>query len=88
MRASQLRDLEIEDLYLRLGELKEELFNLRFQFATGQLDNHKAIKRLRRDVARVQTVLREHELRAFEEEEERLAAQREGAADDAEVAEQ
>ncbi|MFM7718972.1 MAG: 50S ribosomal protein L29 [Actinomycetota bacterium] len=62
-----LRDVATEDLLERLDGLKEELFNLRFQLATGQLDNPMRIKGARHDVARILTVLRERELAAAEE---------------------
>ena len=62
MRAAEIRDLSVDELQTRLGEVKEELFNLRFQNATGQLDNYKRLGELRRDVARIKTVLREREL--------------------------
>jgi large subunit ribosomal protein L29 len=61
-KASNLRDLDRSDLEDRLVEVKEELFNLRFQNATGQLDNYKRLGELRRDVARIKTLLREREL--------------------------
>lgn len=51
-----------EELQRRMDELKTELFNLRFQLATGQLDNPMQIKRVRKDIARVQTIIREREL--------------------------
>jgi large subunit ribosomal protein L29 len=59
MKAVELRDMMDEDLLVRLEALKEELFNLRFQVATGQLDNPMRMKQVRHDVARVLTVLRE-----------------------------
>ena len=62
MRAAEIRDLSVDELQTRLAEVKEELFNLRFQNATGQLDNYKRLGELRRDVARIKTVLREREL--------------------------
>jgi large subunit ribosomal protein L29 len=61
-KASDLRDLDRSDLENRLAETKEELFNLRFQNATGQLDNYKRLGELRRDVARIKTLLRQREL--------------------------
>ncbi|MDP9068535.1 MAG: 50S ribosomal protein L29 [Actinomycetota bacterium] len=61
-KTSEIRDLSVDELQTRLGEVKEELFNLRFQNATGQLDNYKRLGELRRDVARIKTVLREREL--------------------------
>ena len=51
-----------EELDRKLAELKEELFNLRFQLATGQLDNPMRVKAVRKDIARVHTVRREREL--------------------------
>ena len=68
-RSSEIRDLPIEDIQQRLVEAKEELFNLRFQNATGQLDNYKRIGQLRKDVARLKTILRENELKAHAEAE-------------------
>lgn len=62
VRVSELRELPIEDIERQLEEVKEELFNLRFQNATGQLDNYKRLGELRRDVARLRTLLREREL--------------------------
>ncbi len=60
--AAQLRDLSQADLTDKLTEAKEELFNLRFQAATGQLENHGRLRAVRRDIARIYTVLREREL--------------------------
>ncbi|GAA5146808.1 50S ribosomal protein L29 [Pseudonocardia eucalypti] len=60
--ASELRELTDEELVLRLRESKEELFNLRFQMATGQLDNNRRLRTVRHDIARVYTVMREREL--------------------------
>jgi large subunit ribosomal protein L29 len=62
IKISDLTELSVEELQERLGETKEELFNLRFQNATGQLDNYKRLGELRRDVARIKTVLRAREL--------------------------
>jgi large subunit ribosomal protein L29 len=67
VKAAEIRDLDDDALRQRLAETKEELFNLRFQNATGQLDNYKRLGDLRRDVARLKTVLRERELAALEE---------------------
>jgi large subunit ribosomal protein L29 len=61
-KAVELRELPDDDLYVRIESAKEELFNLRFQLATGQLDNTARLKELRHDVARLATVLREREL--------------------------
>ncbi len=60
--ASDLRELREDELVLRLRESKEELFNLRFQVATGQLDNNRRLHHVRRDIARIYTVMREREL--------------------------
>jgi large subunit ribosomal protein L29 len=60
--ASELRELNDEELVLRLRESKEELFNLRFQMATGQMDNNRRLRTVRHDIARIYTVMREREL--------------------------
>ena len=57
-----LRSLEDDELVTKLGEAKEELFNLRFQAATGQLESHGRLHAVRRDIARIYTVMREREL--------------------------
>jgi large subunit ribosomal protein L29 len=62
VRASELHDLPVTELEERLRDTKEELFNLRFQNATGQLDNYRRLRELRRDVARLRTVLRQREI--------------------------
>jgi large subunit ribosomal protein L29 len=61
-RAVEVRELADEELLTRLRESKEELFNLRFQVATGQLDNNRRLQTVRRDIARIYTVMREREL--------------------------
>jgi large subunit ribosomal protein L29 len=61
-KASEIRDLTTEEAELRLSETQEELFNLRFQNATGQLDNYRRLGELRRDIARIHTILRERQL--------------------------
>jgi large subunit ribosomal protein L29 len=61
-KTSELRELPDDELYVRIDGAKEELFNLRFQLATGQLDNTARLKELRHDVARLATVLREREI--------------------------
>ncbi len=60
--AVELRGASDEDLVTQLREAKQELFNLRFQVATGQLDNNKRLKTVRHDIARIYTVMREREL--------------------------
>ena len=64
MEARELRELSDTELVERLDEAKEELFNLRFQIVTGQLDNYRRLKEVRRNIARVLTVQRERELAA------------------------
>ena len=60
--AGALRELGAEELVIRLKEAKEELFNLRFQMATGQMDNNRRLRTVRHDIARIYTVMREREL--------------------------
>ena len=66
--AAELRVLEPDDLAEKLREAKEELFNLRFQAATGQLESHGRLRMVRHDIARIYTVLRERELGIIESE--------------------
>ncbi len=61
-KAAELRQLDNEGLVAKLREAKEELFNLRFQAATGQLDNHGRLKLVKKDIARIYTLMREREL--------------------------
>ncbi|AKK04787.1 LSU ribosomal protein L29P [Corynebacterium mustelae] len=60
--AHELRELNAEELNTRLAEAKEELFNLRFQAATGQLTNNRRLRTVKTDIARIYTVIREREL--------------------------
>ncbi len=60
--AAELRELTDEELVLRVREAKEELFNLRFQMATGQLENNRRLRTVRHDIARIYTIMREREL--------------------------
>ncbi len=60
--AHEFRELDNAELNKRLADAKEELFNLRFQLATGQLTNNRRISTVKRDIARIYTVLREREL--------------------------
>lgn len=64
MKAETLRELSTEELNKKVVELKEELFNLRFQMATGQLENPMQLKQVRKDIARAKTVIREREIAA------------------------
>lgn len=66
MKASKWREMTNEELKEKLNELKRELFNLRFQLATGQLENPMRIREVKRDIARIKTILRERELKAAE----------------------
>ena len=61
-KATELRELPDEELLARIEGAKEELFNLRFQLATGQLDNPSRLREVRHDMARIATVLREREI--------------------------
>jgi large subunit ribosomal protein L29 len=63
VRANELRDLTAQELNNKLNEHKAELFNLRFQLATGQLENPMRINQVRKDIARIKTIAREKELR-------------------------
>lgn len=63
MKANELRQLSAQELGNKLSELKSELFNLRFRLATGQLDNPMGIKAVRKDIARVKTIIREEEIK-------------------------
>lgn len=62
MECSELREMSVDEVHQRLQDLVEEAFNLRFQHASGQLLTPIRLREVRRDIARVRTVLREHEL--------------------------
>jgi large subunit ribosomal protein L29 len=64
MKPTEIRALSDEELARRLDELQQELFNLRFQLTTRQLENYMRLEAVRRDVARVRTIMRERELEA------------------------
>ena len=66
MKASEMRQMDNAALEAKVKELKAELFNLRFQLATGQLENTMAIRNVRRDIARAKTLIRQNELRLEE----------------------
>jgi len=68
MKAVEFRSLSPDERRQKLVEMKQELFNLRFQHATGQLENPQRLKQIKRDVARVQTIIREEELSTHETE--------------------
>jgi len=67
MKAKELREKTPQDLQIQLTDLKTELFRLRFQLATGQLENPMRIKEVKKSIAQIKTILREEELRAFEQ---------------------
>ncbi|PRR80496.1 50S ribosomal protein L29 [Clostridium liquoris] len=70
MKARELQELRkssSEDLAVKLNDLKGELFNLRFQLATGQLENPMRIREVKKSIAQIKTILREEELRNFEQ---------------------
>ncbi|MGF0096462.1 50S ribosomal protein L29 [Peptoniphilus sp. AGMB00490] len=67
MKANEIRKMTSEDLNNKVNELKNELFNLRFRLATGQLDNPSSIKNVKRDIAKVKTIIRERELEVGKE---------------------
>ncbi len=70
MNAMDLRKLSYKELGDKLDESKEELFNLRFQLVTNQLDNTARIKHVKRDIARISTVIRQQEIAAWESQQE------------------
>ena len=70
MKARELKELKSsnpQDLTVKLGDLKAELFNLRFQLATGRLENPMRIKEVKKSIAQIKTILREEELKALEQ---------------------
>jgi len=71
---AELREMVDEELLNRLAEAKQELFNLRFQHVTGQLDNYARLPQLKKEVARINTILREREIEAAEAMEAEEAA--------------
>lgn len=64
MKVNEIRELSAEDMTAKLASLKEELFNLRFQHATGQLENPMRIKEVKKSIARLKTIERERQLKA------------------------
>lgn len=64
MKTKELHELTVDELNAKLKELSEELFNLRFRHAIGQLENPMSLKACKKDIARVKTILRERELNA------------------------
>ncbi len=70
MKASELRVLNHKELGEKLGESKEELFNLRFQIVSNQLDNTERLGYVRREIARIKTLMREQEIEAWQDQQE------------------
>ena len=64
MKTKELRDLTVDELNVKLKDLSEELFNLRFRHAIGQLENSANLKTCKKDIAKIKTILRERELAA------------------------
>ncbi|MDY2841683.1 MAG: 50S ribosomal protein L29 [Candidatus Borkfalkiaceae bacterium] len=64
MKTKELHEMTVEELNTKLKELKEELFNLRFRHAIGQLENSASLKTCKKDIAKVMTILREREIAA------------------------
>jgi large subunit ribosomal protein L29 len=62
MKASEIRDMSLEEMRQKVLDLNEELFNLRFQHGSGQLENPQKMKQTKRDIARIRTIIRENEL--------------------------
>jgi len=79
-RAEELRNMPDDELEIRLSERKQELFNVRFKAVTGQQDNTAYLGQLRRDVARIKTILRDREIEAAEAEADSAAAAEPGPA--------
>ena len=70
MKARELKELRTsnsQDLKVKLNDLKAELFNLRFKLATGQLENPMRIREVKKSIAQIKTIIREEEIRAFEQ---------------------
>ncbi|MBR0405071.1 MAG: 50S ribosomal protein L29 [Eggerthellaceae bacterium] len=65
MKPAEIRELSAEDLQAKLKDARQELFNLRFQMATSQLDNTARVRQVKKDIARIQTEMRARELRAL-----------------------
>ena len=64
MKAKEIKEMTNDELVAKLAQLKEELFNLRFRHATGQLENPNVLNGVKKDIARVKTILREREIKA------------------------
>ena len=62
MKASEIRDMSMEEMQRKLDDLKQEFFNLRFQHETGQLENPQKMKQTKRDIARIKTIIKQSQL--------------------------
>lgn len=62
MKAREIREMHLEEMQLKKGELKQELFNLHFQHEVGQLENPKRMKQIKKDIARLNTIIREFDI--------------------------
>ena len=62
MKTGEIRDLNLDEMHQKVSDLKEELFNLRFQHEIGQLENPQKMKQIKREIARVKTIIKESEL--------------------------
>ena len=69
MKASEIRDMNLEEMHLKVSDLKEELFNLRFQHEIGQLENPQRMKETKKDIARIETIINEGTLNQKENNE-------------------
>jgi len=69
MKASEIRELSMEEMLRNVDDIKEKLFNLRFQHEVGQLENPQKMKQTKRDIARVKTIIKESELEEKTEQE-------------------
>ena len=67
MKLAEIRQLQTNELYAKIYDLKQELLTLRFQQATGQLENPMRIKEVKKSIAQIKTIIREEEIRAFEQ---------------------
>lgn len=67
MKVKEIRNMSSEELIKKVDDLKGELFNLRFRLATGQLDNPQSIKMVKKDIARIKTIIRERQLQEGKE---------------------
>ena len=69
MKASEIRDMNLDEMHSKVSDLREELFNLRFQHEIGQLENPQRMKQTKRDIARMETVIKEVTLNQKEDNE-------------------